>query len=99
MSHITNFQFPNSVQADLFGYLDAHKREFIRPILRVLKKPAQEELCCALLDYLEQGDLIPPADTVLSGIFYYCVQHLEPLHRSEPKSIATILKQMFKPSL
>jgi len=91
----TNFQFPPSPQSDLFNYLRPEQQEFVKPILRVLKKPAQEELCCSLLDYLEQGDLIPPADTVLSGIFYYCVQQLEPLHRSEPKSIGTILKQMF----
>lgn len=94
MKMTKNF-FPPSVQADLWQYLKPSQKEFVKPILRLLKPRAQEELCVALIDYLEQGDLIPPADTVLSGIFYYCVQQLEPLHRSEPKSIGTILKQMF----
>jgi len=88
-----------SVQSDLFQYLKPADQTFMRPILRVLKKPAQEELCCALLDYLEQGDIIPPADLTLGGIFIFCTQKLTPLHHSEPKSIGTILKQMFTQSL
>lgn len=42
------FEWPQSIQMDLFNYLRPEQQEFIKPILRVLKKPAQEELCCAL---------------------------------------------------
>ena len=100
-------QFPPSVQSDLFNYLRPEQQEFVKPILRVLKKPAQEELCCALLDYLESGEVIPPADISLGGMFYYITRAgmteddpqdrriLRPLHYREPKHIGTIIKQIF----
>ncbi len=100
--------FPPSPQSDLFNYLRPEQQEFLKPILRVLKKPAQEELCCALLDYLESGEVIPPADISLGGMFYYITRAgmpeeddpqdrriLRPLHYREPKSIGTIIKQIF----
>lgn len=61
----------NSVQADLFNYLKPKQKEFIKPLLRVLKKQAQEELCTALLDYLESGVIIPPVDFILGALFFY----------------------------
>lgn len=102
----SGFQFPPSPQSDLFNYLRPEQQEFVKPILRILKKPAQEELCCALLDYLESGEVIPPADISLGGIFYYITREgmseddpqdrriLRPLHHREPKSIGTIIKQI-----
>ena len=39
--------FPPSVQSELFAYLKPEQQEFVKPILRMLKKPAQEELCVA----------------------------------------------------
>lgn len=104
---ISERQFPPSVQSDLFNYLRPEQQEFVKPILRILKKPAQEELCCALLDYLESGEVIPPADISLGGMFYYITRAgmteddpkdrriLRPLHYREPKHIGTIIKQMF----
>jgi len=74
MTHLfknPNFQFPESVQSDLFNYLRPEQQEFVRPILRILKVYAQDELCCSLLDYLETGEAIPPADITLSGLFFY----------------------------
>lgn len=65
------FKFPPSVQSDLFSYLKPRQQEAARPILRVLKKPAQAELCCALLDYMEQGQATPPADPTLAAIYLY----------------------------
>lgn len=65
------FVFPQSVQSDLFNYLKPEQQEFVRPILRVLKKRAQEELCLSLLDYLENGEVIPPADFTLGALFFY----------------------------
>ena len=98
--------FPPSPQSDLFNYLRPEQQEFVKPILRILKKPAQEELCCALLDYLESGEVIPPADISLGGMFYYITRAgmpednpsdrriLRPLHYREPKQIGTIIKQI-----
>lgn len=65
------FVFPPSIQSDLFSYLKPKQQEAIKPIFRVLKKPAQEELCCTLLDYMEQGEATPPADLTLAAIFMY----------------------------
>ena len=66
-----HFTFPTSIQSDLFNYLKPEQQEAIKPILRVLKKPAQEELCCSLLDYMEQGEATPPADLTLAAIYLY----------------------------
>jgi len=66
-----DFNFPPSVQSDLFNYLKPEQQEFVKPILRVLKKPGQEELCTSLLDYLESGEIIPPADLTLGALFFY----------------------------
>lgn len=63
--------FPPSVQSDLFNYLKPEQQEFVKPILRVIKKKAQPELCSALLDYLEKGIVLPPDDLVLGALFYY----------------------------
>lgn len=65
------FVFPKSVQSDLFNYLKPEQQDFVRPILRVLKKRAQEELCYSLLDYLESGDIIPPANFTLGALYFY----------------------------
>ena len=64
----------------MLNYLKPEQREMIKPLLRVLKKPAQVELCSALLDYLEQGDVTPPANVALGGIFCYCTERMEPLN-------------------
>lgn len=77
---VEDFVFPPSVQADLFNYLKPEYQEFMKPILRVLKKPAQEELCSALLDWLEQGDTTPPADIALGGLFIYCITKIPTLN-------------------
>lgn len=66
-----NFVFPPSIQGDLFNYLKPEQQEEVKPILRVLKKPAQMELCCSLLDYMESGDTTPPQDITLAAIFMY----------------------------
>lgn len=66
-----NFVYPPSVQSDLFGYLKPAQQEFVRPLLRALKKPAQVELCCMLLDYMETGEVEMGNDIVVGGTFIY----------------------------
>ena len=66
-----NNEYPWSFQVALFEYLKPEQQEAVRPILRVLKKPAQVELCCSLLDYLERGEINPPANLSLSASFLY----------------------------
>jgi len=100
-------KFPPSVQSDLFNYLKPVQQEFLKPILRLLKPRAQEELCVALIDYLETGIPEPPVTFNLGIIFMYIIHNdepkgsdpkdakfLYPLHRSEPKSVGTIIKQI-----
>ena len=71
-------KFPPSPQSDLFAYLRPEQQEFVKPILRVLKKPAQEELCVALIDYLETGIPEPPVTFNLGVIFMYIIHGCEP---------------------
>ena len=66
-----NFVFPPSIQGDLFNYLKPEQQDAVKPILRVLKKPAQMELCCTLLDYMEQGEATPPQDLTLAAMYMY----------------------------
>ena len=70
--------YPPSPQSDLFKYLRPEQQEFVKPILRVLKKPAQEELCVALIDYLETGIPEPPVTFNLGVIFMYIIHGCEP---------------------
>ncbi len=70
--------YPPSPQSDLFNYLRPEQQEFVKPILRVLKKPAQEELCVALIDYLETGIPEPPIIFNLGVIFMYIIHGCEP---------------------
>jgi len=107
--------FPPSVQSDLFQYLKPAQQDFLKPILRLLKPRAQEELCVALIDYLETGIPEPPITFNLGVIFLYIIHNDEPkgtdpadakflyplrtnapdLRPYQPKSVGTILKQMF----
>lgn len=106
----TNFQFPPSVQSDLFNYLKPEQQEFIKPILRVMKKPAQKELCTSLLDYMETGEVIMSENAVVDGMFIYLTRYnmqsdddptdkriIRPLHyRSRsPQKIGEIINRLF----
>lgn len=72
------FQFPPSIQSDLFNYLKPEQQEYIKPILRVMKKPAQEELCTSLLDYMETGEVIMTDNAVVDGMFIYLTRYNMP---------------------
>ena len=67
----SNHKFPPSPQSDLWNYLKPEQQEAIKSILRDLKKPAQEKLCCSLLDYMETGIVLPPEDLLLAATFMY----------------------------
>ena len=71
-----NFAYPRSVQSDLFGYLKPAQQEFVRPVLRALKKLAQVELCCMLLDYMETGEVELGNGVGVGGMFIYISQTL-----------------------
>ena len=88
------FQFPPSIQSDLFNYLKPEQQEAVKPILRVLKKPAQEELCCSLLDYMETGTVLPPSDLTLAAIYMYLTREgiADELHLDSDKAIIRPLK-------
>lgn len=88
------FQFPPSIQSDLFNYLKPAQQETLKPILRVLKKPAQEELCCSLLDYMETGEVLPPSDLTLAAIYMYLTRQgiADELHLEFDKAIIRPLK-------
>lgn len=110
MKQDLTFQFPPSIQSDLWNYLKPEQQEFIKPILRILKKPAQQELCCSLLDFMETGDALPPTDLTLAAIFMYLTREglpedyevsdkriIRPLkvNSRQPQPIGNIIKQIF----
>lgn len=63
--------FPPSVQANLFEMLTPEQQKYVRPILRVIKKPAQIVLCKALIEHIETGADTTPQDITLGAIFLY----------------------------
>lgn len=105
-----SIKFTPSIQSALFNYLKPEQQEFIRPILRVLKKTAQEDLCTSLLDYMETGKVIITDNVVLGGMFTYLTRHhmpeldsiqdkriIRPLqHRGKaPQKIGEIINRIF----
>lgn len=109
MKRDPNFQFPPSIQSDLWNYLKPEQQEAVKPILRVLKKPAQEELCCTLLDYMEQGEATPPSDLTIAAMYMYLTRVgigedmdkaiIKPLTTGrcfkQPKHISEIINSIF----
>ena len=103
----SSFTFGPSVQVDLFNYLKPHQREAMKPYLRLIKRPYQEKLCISLLDYLEGHRLETFSEPVLATLQEEIVEvcHLHPLttrdsrfrihDSSEPKSIGTVIKQLY----
>ena len=91
------FTFAPSVQSDLFNYLKPQQRAALRPYLRLIKRPYQEKLCVSLLDYLEGHGLEPLTEPVLSKFQEEIIDvcNIHPLTSREPKSIGTIIKQLF----
>ena len=91
------FSFPQSVQVDLFNYLKPHQQKALKPYLRLIKRPYQEKLCTSLLDYMEGNGLNTLEEPVLASLQEHIVEacHLHPLTSREPKSIGTIIKQLF----
>lgn len=91
-----DFQFPPSVQSDLWNYLKPEQQKLLRPILRIMKRPCQEKLCVSLLDYLESGQRVPPDDAMLEIIFNQLADRWSPLRVShEPVHISEIIRQIF----
>lgn len=64
---------PPSIQSELFNYLKPEQQKTIKPFLGVLKKYAQEELCCILLDYMETGVIEYGNNVVLGGMANFLI--------------------------
>ena len=96
-SEDAKFSFAPSVQSDLFNYLKPHQQAILRPYLRLIKRPYQEQLCTSLLDYLEGHGLDELQQPVLRSLQHHIIEvcNLNPLTSRQPKSIGTILKQIF----
>lgn len=58
----------HSLQAMLFARLKPEQQEFVRTVLRVMKKTAQAKLCSMLLDYLEGNGNQPACNPVLDAL-------------------------------
>ncbi len=94
---VKKFTFSPSVQSDLFNYLKTQQRAILKPYLRLIKRPYQEKLCISLLDYLEGNGLDPLTEPVLHRLQAQIIDacDLHPLTTREPKSIGTVIKQLF----
>lgn len=62
------FQYPPSVQSDLFNYLKPEQQKILRPILRLIKRPYQAVLCTSLVDYLEGNGLDQLDEPILNQL-------------------------------
>jgi len=91
-----DFKFPPSIQSDLFNYLKPEQQAQMKPILRIIKRPYQEQLCVALLDYLEGNGFQPLDQPALNKFQQTIIEtcNLNPLTEHQPKSIGTIMKQL-----
>lgn len=91
------FTFGPSVQSDLFNYLKPQQQAILKPYLRLIKRPYQEKLCISLMDYLEGHGLETFSEPVLALFQEEIVRvcHLHPLTTRQPKSLGTIVKQLF----
>lgn len=78
------FEFPPSLQSELFNYLKPEQKEFVKPWLRVLKRPAQEELCCMLLDYMEAKPFDMGSNLPLGFIFYFLTHNPSSIFTEKP---------------
>ena len=89
------FNFPPSVQVDLFNYLKPHQQAILRPYLRIVKRPYQEQLCTSLLDYLEGHGLDELQQPVLRSLQHHIIEvcNIHPLTSRQPKSIGTAIRQ------
>ena len=66
---------PPSIQSELFNYLKPCQQESVKPFLGILKKSAQEELCCILLDFMETGVIAFGNNVALGGMAYYLIKN------------------------
>lgn len=91
------FTWSPSVQSDLFSYLKPQQQAILKPYLRIIKRPYQEKLCVSLLDYLEGHGLDNLTEPVLHHLQSHIIEvcHLHPLTTRQPKSVGTIIKQLF----
>jgi len=80
----SNFTFPDSPQAQLFSLLKEEQREFLKPILRVVKHGYQSMLCTALLDYLQTGIPDPPYNHQMGILFHLIIERAEIRPLSNP---------------
>lgn len=92
-----DFNFPPSVQADLFNYLKPDQQKTLKPILRLIKRPYQKTLCVALLDYLEGNGYQPLDEPILNQMHKSIIEvcEIHPLTSHEPQPIGDIIKTMF----
>ena len=89
--------FAPSVQSDLCNYLKPHQQATLRPYLRLIKRPYQEQLCTSLLDYLEGHGLDELQQPVLRSLQHHIIEvcNIHPLTSRQPKSLGTVIRQLF----
>ena len=71
------FKFPPSVQSDLFNYLSLAQQEILKPVLRIMKRPYQVQLCSSLLDYMEGNGLQHIDDPLLNILQHNIIEECE----------------------
>ena len=73
--------FPPCIQNDLMTYLKPEHQKMMRSVLRPLKQWAQQELCSRLMDWLETGVSEPGKNFVISPLYLYLIEKIEPLKK------------------
>ena len=68
-----------SIQEVLWNYLSEEQQRRVAMVLSSLKKGSQQEVCTALVDYIETGRMVMPKKFLDSAVCEYLTNPASPL--------------------
>lgn len=68
-----------SIQEVLWNYLSEEQQRRVAMVLGSLKKGSQQEVCVALVDYMETGVMVMPERLLDSAVCEYLTNPVSPL--------------------
>ena len=68
-----------SIQEVLWNYLSEEQQRRVATVLGSLKKGSQQEVCVALVDYMETGVMVMPKKFLDSAVCEYLTNPASPL--------------------
>ena len=71
--------FVGSIQEVLWNYLGEEQQRRVAMVLGSLKKGSQQEVCVALVDYMETGRMVMPKKFLDCAVCEYLINPVSPL--------------------